>query len=179
MKKIIVTGLYQTEHFLKEAKNRKLLAEKACAIISITHSKTEKPSPFLQAGLTHLPNLLVWDVCDITCQDLLADPTITELAPTQADLETLIGFLRPRLLSKGGVFIHCAAGYSRSPAVAAVVLVLQGLNPKEALKEVTTKVAPNSRPNSLILTLADEALQLEGTLKKAGEDAWDKTQKQS
>ena len=51
--------------------------------------------------------------------------------------------------------IHCAAGVSRSPAIAYAILRSQGMSKDEAMKEVF-RINPHSYPNPWIVKLTDE-----------------------
>lgn len=57
--------------------------------------------------------------------------------------------------------VHCAAGVSRSPALAYAFLVALGQSPEGALREVM-RVRPRGRPNPLVVTIADQ--ELDGAL---------------
>ena len=73
-------------------------------------------------------------------------------------------FLRER--ANTNVLIHCAQGFSRSPALALgaafiVSDVLPQMDPLYALMSVLAR-APNAWPNDYLVQLVDEVLELDG-----------------
>ena len=51
--------------------------------------------------------------------------------------------------------VHCAAGISRSPAIAYAIYRSRGMSKSESMSQVK-KDAPNSDPNSRIIRMTDE-----------------------
>jgi hypothetical protein len=60
-------------------------------------------------------------------------PTEDDAAPTLADLERGISFIREALGTGGKVYIHCAGGVGRAPTMAAAYLISEGLKRDEAI----------------------------------------------
>ena len=63
------------------------------------------------------------------------------------------------------ILIHCQMGISRSPAIAIGVLCQHGYSPKEAYDYVRL-IRSECSPNTLIIKLIDEFLNLKGELIK-------------
>lgn len=61
------------------------------------------------------------------------------------------------------LLIHCHAGISRSTAVACGVLCQHALSPEEAIQHVLS-IRPQAFPNEYIISLFDQALNLNGEL---------------
>jgi predicted protein tyrosine phosphatase len=95
-------------------------------------------------------------------------------AATLEQIQDILGFTAP-LTSTDKLLVHCAAGFSRSPAVACGVLCQHGLTPYEAVKYVLS-IRPQAFPNQHVLRLFDDILGLEGQLVPASiELAWYKS----
>jgi predicted protein tyrosine phosphatase len=86
------------------------------------------------------------------------------IAPSEAHVESLIGFVRD-WDQAAPIVIHCWMGVSRSPA-AAVIAVLS-LNPEEddfALAARLRSVAPHATPNTRLIEIGDRLLGRNGRL---------------
>lgn len=91
------------------------------------------------------------------------DPTAAN-APTKVQIEEILAWTRT-LPADARLLIHCLAGESRSPAVAAGILAepLGSKKAAAALKELR----PDASPNRLVLSLFDSSLDLSRTLVRA------------
>lgn len=98
----------------------------------------------------------------------IEEPLAGYAAPGPGDVEALAAFGRA-LGPCDRVVVHCAAGVSRSPAGAAVVLC--AWKGPEAARRFLLAEGP-FLPNALILRLGDVALGTDGRLAAAGEAAW-------
>ncbi|WP_105437248.1 tyrosine phosphatase family protein [Neorhizobium sp. T25_13] len=86
------------------------------------------------------------------------------IAPSEAHVESLIGFVRD-WDQAAPIVIHCWMGVSRSPA-AAVIAVLS-LHPEEddfALAARLRSVAPHATPNTRLIEIGDRLLARNGRL---------------
>lgn len=94
---------------------------------------------------------------DVTPEDHLG-----LVVATLADIQAILHFTE-NLTAKAKLLVHCSAGISRSTAVATGILCQHGLTPSAALNKVLT-IRKGAFPNSHIITLMDEALNLDGAL---------------
>ncbi len=85
------------------------------------------------------------------------------VAPEQAHVETLIGFLR-RWPADEPLVMHCYAGVSRSMAAGLIALTLNAEGREEEAARVLRKAAPHALPNARIIALADRILGRQGRL---------------
>jgi predicted protein tyrosine phosphatase len=87
------------------------------------------------------------------------------ILPTLADIQAILVF-SANLTSHDKLLVHCSAGISRSTAVATGILCQHGLSPIAALGKVFS-IRRIAVPNSYIIALMDEALELNGELNDA------------
>ncbi len=86
------------------------------------------------------------------------------IAPSEAHVESLIGFVRDWDQS-APIVIHCWMGVSRSPAAA--VITALSLHPEEddfALAARLRSVAPHATPNTRLIEIGDRLLGRNGRL---------------
>lgn len=86
------------------------------------------------------------------------------IAPSEAHVESLIGFVRDWDQS-APIVIHCWMGVSRSPAAA--VIAALSLHPEEddfALAARLRSVAPHATPNTRLIEIGDRLLGRNGRL---------------
>jgi predicted protein tyrosine phosphatase len=132
--------------------------ERRSLIISI--GDPHEPSPFDPS----LKNVLRCEMLDLDREQLIQAkreqwPEST-LGPSKEGVQTIIEHLQEKQPKR--LFIHCHMGFSRSPAVGAIVLALRGMPAKKAVRTVRTlTMLGSAQPNTEILALADEILQLE------------------
>ena len=87
--------------------------------------------------------------------------------PTREHMVELLGFLAD-WDQRADLLIHCWMGISRSTAAAAIALAQRDPNgDMEALAQRLRAASPMATPNPLMISLADELLQLDGRLSKA------------
>lgn len=84
---------------------------------------------------------------------------------TLADIQAILAF-STNLTPHDKLLVHCGAGISRSTAVATGILCQHGLSPTAAFEKVFS-VRKGAIPNTHIIALMDEALELNGELKSA------------
>jgi predicted protein tyrosine phosphatase len=72
-------------------------------------------------------------------------PTVDDTAPTLAHLRAGIDFISEELERGGSIYVHCASGVGRAPALAAAYFVSTGLGPDEAWDRIRA-VRPFIRP---------------------------------
>lgn len=96
----------------------------------------------------------------------IIEPVPARLAPTQADIERLLGFGQELAAhADGHLLVHCHAGISRSTA--ATTLILAQAHPEEAAKDILEAVArirPRAWPNLRMLELGDALLGRNGDI---------------
>ncbi|NJO14336.1 MAG: hypothetical protein HC877_00885 [Thioploca sp.] len=97
--------------------------------------------------------------------DITPEDNFGLILPTLVDMQAILAFSAD-LTSHDKLLIHCSAGISRSTAVATGVLCQHGLSPIAALGKVFS-IRKIAAPNSYIIALMDEALQLDGELNEA------------
>jgi predicted protein tyrosine phosphatase len=84
-------------------------------------------------------------------------------APQRGDIERLLAFDRDHDPSDSLV-IHCTAGISRSTAAFAILLAQRRPSSELEIFAELRSLRPQAWPNSLMIALADELLDLEGRL---------------
>ena len=96
--------------------------------------------------------------------------------PTAADVSDIIQLIRMKELDDGAksVLVHCAAGISRSTAVAIGLLIMRGFSVPTAW-EIVRRDRRMMWPNDTILRHFDNILRLDGKLIKHNAD-WKKAQ---
>lgn len=77
-------------------------------------------------------------------------PTPDDGAPTLAQLEDGVSFIRDSIRAGHGVYIHCAQGVGRAPTLAAAYLIAEGHSPHSAL-EAIRKARPFITPTPIQL----------------------------
>jgi predicted protein tyrosine phosphatase len=83
--------------------------------------------------------------------------------PTSENISAVVNFARRIDGLTQPVLVHCAAGISRSPAVAMVCLAVWGEAAAQCLREVQV-IRPACQPHRGILRHADQLLMLDGSL---------------
>jgi protein-tyrosine phosphatase len=63
-------------------------------------------------------------------------PTPDDDAPTLAQLQQGVAFIREAMKAGVGVYIHCAQGVGRAPTLAAAYLIAEGHSPQSAMKMI-------------------------------------------
>lgn len=113
--------------------------------------------PALQPGAVETLTLTFHDI---------AEPRADHVAPNEKDVCELVAFAR---LWDGArpLVLQCWLGVSRSAAGALIAGAARGADAM-ALARQLRAASPSATPNPLMLALADEALDLEGTLVAAG-----------
>ncbi len=97
----------------------------------------------------------------------IEDPT-DPMAPTAANVETIVEFASTVARLGGKCLVHCEAGVSRSTAAAAIIArVLLGEGAEAEALRVACEKVPDAAPNRLMLRLADELLENGGRLTRA------------
>lgn len=81
-------------------------------------------------------------------------------APTRDHVESLVAFAREHAEAQS-ILVHCAAGWSRSPA-AAIVMLATWVSPRDAVQIVMETYS--CTPNDRIIRFGDEVLGLGGVL---------------
>lgn len=101
----------------------------------------------------------------------LEEDTDLEFGPARHHIEALISFVR-RISNEGGqLLIHCGAGISRSTAAALIVYaVWLGPGREEDAVAAMLRAKPDAFPNRLMVRLADELLERNGSLTRAVEE---------
>ena len=74
-------------------------------------------------------------------------PTVDDSAPTMEHLQEGSAFIAEEIDRGGGVYVHCASGVGRAPALAAAYFVSTGLSADEAWDRIRT-VRPFVRPTT-------------------------------
>jgi predicted protein tyrosine phosphatase len=96
---------------------------------------------------------------------LLFPDIVTELGPTERDIEQIIALAEDLRSTTGRVLIHCEAGISRSSA-AALIMYACWLGPgreREAMMRVLAQ-RPIAIPNRRMVEIADRLLDRRGRL---------------
>ena len=81
----------------------------------------------------------------IAPENYLHLPTVDDSAPTLAHLREGVDFIAEELARGGSIYVHCASGVGRAPALAAAYFVSTGLGPDEAWDRIRA-VRPFIRP---------------------------------
>lgn len=63
-------------------------------------------------------------------------PTPDDDAPTLAQLQEGVAFIREAMKAGVGVYIHCAQGVGRAPTLTAAYLIAEGHSPQSAIKMI-------------------------------------------
>ena len=71
-------------------------------------------------------------------------PVVDETAPSQAQVDELVGFVDEMLCQGRAVLVHCQGGYGRTGTMLACYLVSRGWEAEKAMAEVRTR-----RPGSI------------------------------
>jgi predicted protein tyrosine phosphatase len=100
-------------------------------------------------------------VLHLPCDDMTV-PITGHSAPTARQVREAIAF-GLSVPTGGHLLVHCAAGVSRSAAMACAILAARMGDAQKAVKEVF-RVRPQARPNKRIIQLADEYLELDRQL---------------
>ena len=121
---------------------------KSLGVTHVVNCSLEQPNFF--------PNDLIYYNCNLR-------DSLTE----QIEFEGPLRFIQQALASGGVVFVHCAAGVSRSASIVIGYLMrTQGLSKREALRKVA-ELRPCIKPNSNFLK---QLSRLEG--KHSGQACW-------
>ena len=72
-------------------------------------------------------------------------PTVDDTAPTMEHLREGVAFISAEIKRGGAVYVHCASGVGRAPALAAAYFVSTGLSSDEAWQRIR-RVRPFIRP---------------------------------
>jgi protein-tyrosine phosphatase len=72
-------------------------------------------------------------------------PTVDDAAPTLEHLHQGVAFISEETGRDGAVYVHCASGVGRAPALAAAYFVSAGLSADEAWERIR-EVRPFVRP---------------------------------
>lgn len=96
----------------------------------------------------------------------IAEPREGHVAPSHADMERFVSFVRewPR---SAPLVLQCWLGVSRSTAAGLISLATLGVSAEKAARRLR-ETAPFATPNPLMLSHADDALELSGALVAAG-----------
>ena len=87
-----------------------------------------------------------------------------KISPTKDDVSRLIKAALRWNEHGGPILVHCTAGVSRSPAAGLILATARQPYKVAKLAQQLTERAPYSRPNNLMIKLADQALSQEGKL---------------
>jgi len=123
-----------------------------------THTISLVSIPFENNGRNHL----VIHMSDVK------KPNLKRTEPTRNHIDQILNYTK-NLNDKDKLLIHCHQGISRSTAVAIGIAIQHGLAISDAF-EYIRKIRPVMIPNTLILNLFDEALNLNGKLKDYSEN---------
>lgn len=100
------------------------------------------------------------------------------ILPSEKDVEKILAFGK---VAKGPILIHCAAGISRSPAAAVLIMAANRRPSKNAASEIFESlkhIRPHCLPNQRMIDLGDEIEGWKGYLveehakKFSRNDAW-------
>ena len=90
------------------------------------------------------------------------NPKMIPILPAISHIAEVLEFTKD-LSPNDYVLIHCAAGKSRSPAMAIAILMQHGMNYENAFKHILD-IRPQAIPNQLMISLIDEYFNLNGEL---------------
>ncbi|CAN7239889.1 MULTISPECIES: tyrosine phosphatase family protein [Neorhizobium] len=132
---------------------------------AVRHKAREMVSLIAEGQDFHRPGVIAADRhLKLAMNDIGFAGTGGLIAPSEAHVESLIGFVRD-WDQAAPIVIHCWMGVSRSPA-AAVIAVLS-LHPEEddfALAARLRSVAPHATPNTRLIEIGDRLLARNGRL---------------
>ena len=141
---IYVTSLFEMPHYVQTLQPSHL--------ISIIQPEFQPPTP---AGIAQANHHRV-QVHDIV------EPVPGFIHPRESHIRELIDFLAG-WQAETPLLVHCYAGISRSSAVALIARVVKSGKPLDSATALR-RAAPQAKPNSLIVALADDTLNLGGSL---------------
>ncbi|WP_105433059.1 tyrosine phosphatase family protein [Neorhizobium sp. T6_25] len=132
---------------------------------AVRHKAREMVSLIAEGQDFHRPGVIAADRhLKLAMNDIGFAGTGGLIAPSEAHVESLIGFVRDWDQSTP-IVIHCWMGVSRSPAAA--VIAALSLNPEEddfALAARLRSVAPHATPNTRLIEIGDRLLGRNGRL---------------
>lgn len=132
---------------------------------AVRHKAREMVSLIAEGQDFHRPGVIAADRhLKLAMNDIGFAGTGGLIAPSEAHVESLIGFVRGWDQS-APIVIHCWMGVSRSPAAA--VIVALSLHPEEddfALAARLRSVAPHATPNTRLIEIGDRLLGRNGRL---------------
>lgn len=64
-------------------------------------------------------------------------PIVDNTAPSMADLETGVDFIRSVIDEDGKIYVHCGSGVGRAPTMAAAYLISEGYSLDDAVAKIT------------------------------------------
>ena len=144
---IYVTSLFDMPHYVRTLGPSHL--------VSIIQPELQPHRPLEIAPDNHL-RVQVHDI---------SEPMCGSIVPGSEHIRELIDFLQG-WEADAPLLVHCYAGISRSTATALIARVVKTGDPFAAAKALR-EAAPHARPNSLIISLADEILGFGGRLIEA------------
>jgi predicted protein tyrosine phosphatase len=137
----------------------------AIAETAVRHKAREMVSLIAEKQDFHRPGVISADRhLKLAMNDIGFAGTGDLIAPSEAHVESLIGFVREWNQS-APIVIHCWMGVSRSPAAA--VIAALSLHPEEddfALAARLRSVAPHATPNTRLIEIGDRMLGRNGRL---------------
>ena len=93
-------------------------------------------------------------------------PSEKEWMQMNREVRTILGWARTKKLTlEDRILVHCHAGVSRSSAVAWLLLVMLGMDQKEAFQNLLVRF-PNIWPNKEVMSIGDTFLEKKGELYK-------------
>ena len=132
---------------------------------AVRHKAREMVSLIAEGQDFHRPGVIAADRhLKLAMNDIGFAGTGGLIAPSEAHVESLIGFVRDWDQS-APIVIHCWMGVSRSPAAA--VIAALSLHPEEddfALAARLRSVAPHATPNTRLIEIGDRLLGRNGRL---------------
>jgi predicted protein tyrosine phosphatase len=132
---------------------------------AVRHKAREMVSLIAEGQDFHRPGVIAADRhLKLAMNDIGFAGTGGLVAPSEAHVESLIGFVRDWDQS-APIVIHCWMGVSRSPAAA--VIAALSLHPEEedfALAARLRSVAPHATPNARLIEIGDRLLGRNGRL---------------
>jgi predicted protein tyrosine phosphatase len=132
---------------------------------AVRHKAREMVSLIAESQDFHRPGVIAADRhLKLAMNDIGFAGTGGLIAPSEAHVESLIGFVRDWDQS-APIVIHCWMGVSRSPAAA--VIAALSLHPEEddfALTARLRSVAPHATPNTRLIEIGDRLLGRNGRL---------------